>query len=119
MESDNSEDFRHPNNDRIFIDYTIIKYLQQRPYVPEVNIRILLMPVLAQYYTEPWTVGVTGWQGSDIVHSGLSRSNCPPDILAYATRHANWHYAVGAARNPNCPEEDRVYAWLKYGHIKV
>ena len=69
---------------------------------------------LAQEQQRPWHLVDDRRRTLYLVHNVLRHNeNIPEGILSRACRCSNRTYRFAAAANPNTPEEDRVYAWLR------
>jgi len=97
-------------------DPVILMHLEAGRFAPD-DFRFLILPMALKVRTErnPCT-----WMASAVVLRALEHPDCPVDVLSRVVRNEDgcrqWvppcRYRDAALRNPNCPEEDQVFAAL-------
>lgn len=101
-----------------------IRTMFQNSFTPKLEPWVfdtLIVPLLTNDVSLPHDPANMHWVGAApitclyTVVLALQNENCPPYVLSLAAHHKEEDYRMAAWENPNLPEEDKVFLWLKEG----
>ncbi len=92
----------------------LIDYFYRRDNTPPREAFTLLEPLVELVSRNP----LTGekWKSTlTVITAAVGHPDCPESLLLLACLSGRERYAITAARNPKCPAEAQVAAWLEFG----